>query len=74
MDRFTEKEIEKLLQFTRKTSYRDYAIVFLLLDTGLRRGELQALGVDDVNLTTGLITVKHGKGDKWRQVRIGKAC
>jgi len=74
VDRFTDEEIDRLLEVTKSPYYRDYAIVFLLLDSGLRRGELAALAVADVDMTTGLITVQHGKGDKWRQVRVGDVC
>jgi integrase/recombinase XerD len=74
VDRFTAEEIDELLTFSRSVSYRDYTIVFLLLDSGLRRGELVALNVQDVDLASGLVTVQHGKGDKWRQVRVGDSC
>lgn len=74
VDRFTDAQISQLLEASRALSYRDYAICFLLLDSGLRREELAKLNVTDVDLTTGLVTVKHGKGDKWRQVRVGDNC
>lgn len=74
VDRFTTEEIDALLEHSRSVSFRDYTIVFLLLDSGLRRSELIALDLKDVDLSTGLVTVRHGKGDKWRQVRVGDAC
>jgi integrase len=55
-------------------SFRDYAIVFLLLDSGIRRGELIALTLDDVNVMSGVITIRKGKGGKQRQVRVGDKC
>jgi len=49
---------------------RDRAILLTLLDTGLRRGELLDLDVDDVDLEGGVIRVR-GKGGKWRSVFVG---
>ncbi len=49
---------------------RDYALILMLLDTGLRAGELLSLHVGDVNMRSGLITVMC-KGQKQRQVRAG---
>jgi site-specific recombinase XerD len=42
-----------------------------LLDTGLRVSELASLTLDDVNMNTGSIVVRHGKGGKQRIVHIG---
>jgi len=50
---------------------RDEAIVRLMLETGLRAGEVTALEVGDVDLATGLLTVRRGKGGKGRVVPIG---
>lgn len=50
---------------------RDTATFLVLLDTGLRMAELIALNTDDVDLETGAILVRHGKGGKWRRVWIG---
>lgn len=51
---------------------RDLAVVRLLLNTGLRVQELCALTWKDVALSgrKGLLTVRHGKGDKHRQVPL----
>jgi integrase len=41
--------------------------VFLLLDSGLRRGERVDLNLDDVDIKTGLVTDRKGEaasGDK----------
>ena len=43
----------------RPSGYRDQAIVLTLLDTGLRATELCSLTVNDVDLKTGKITVRH---------------
>jgi site-specific recombinase XerD len=73
-DVFSPEEIKILLEVARGTSFRNYAIVFLLLDTGIRREELVKLTVDDVNVVSGVVSVEHGKGDKQRKVRMGNAC
>lgn len=49
---------------------RDKAVFLILIDTGLRLEELEYLTVGDVNLSTGLVRVQHGKGDKGRDVFI----
>lgn len=50
---------------------RDHAIFLLLLDTGVRRAELCALSLSDINTATGAVTVEHGKGNRRRTVYIG---
>lgn len=52
---------------TRKY-YRNYVIVVLLLQTGLRSAELRDLTPADLNFADGTITVRNGKGNKKRQV------
>lgn len=49
---------------------RDTAILRLLLDTGIRRGELVGIDCDDVNLGYQEVTVT-GKGGRTRTVPIG---
>jgi integrase/recombinase XerD len=61
----------------RATHHRDRAIILILLDTGLRASELCALRVEDADLKTGKITVRHEvgggtKGKKGRTVYLGK--
>ena len=63
----------------RSTAKRDQAMIMMLLDTGLRASELSALKVEDVDLRTGKVQVKHGrlggaKGGKGRTVFLGKAA
>ena len=55
----------------QKHGLRDRAALMLLLDSGVRRAELIALNVEDVDLVTGRVTVRHGKGDKARAVFVG---
>ena len=56
----------------RSTATRDRAIIFTLLDTGLRASELCALTVGDYDEKRGRLHVLHGKGDKGRFVVTGK--
>lgn len=55
----------------RDTADRDRAIVLLLLDTGLRASELINLDVKDYNQNQGSLTIRHGKGNKSRNVYPG---
>ena len=47
---------------------RNYAMVILLLSTGLRNAELLSLRPRDISWEYGEIAVEHGKGDKFRMV------
>lgn len=72
-----ETEQRKLLRAVeRLPSVRDRAIVTLLLYTGLRLSELAALVVTDVAITArkGMVTVRSGKGDRYRTVPLNSAC
>ena len=51
---------------------RDYTIVRLFLDTGMRLSELSQLQLNEVNLEEGFVLV-HGKGAKDRYVPIGRS-
>ena len=54
---------------------RDYAVITTLALTGLRRAELLALAVDDVEGSPDerQLAVRHGKGDKYRAIPIQPA-
>lgn len=45
---------------------RDYAIIALLLATGIRRSEVIAITIEDYNSRTGVLNIQSGKGDKQR--------
>ena len=47
---------------------RTRAMILLLLDTGIRRAELEGLDIDDVDLESGRAFIRHGKGRKQRVV------
>lgn len=50
---------------------RDKAAVLFLLDSGCRASEFIALDVGDVDLTTGAVQIRRGKGGKNRTTYIG---
>lgn len=67
--------IEKLIKVCDKSQYhgaRDYAIFLCLLDTGIRASEFCALNVNDVDVISGDVLIRNGKGGKPRLVVIGK--
>jgi len=55
----------------RPTRFRDRAIVLFLVDTGVRASELCDLKIGDVDMDTGAVQVRNGKGDKARTTYIG---
>lgn len=71
---FSDAEVLALLQAASDASFRDYAIVLLMLDTGLRRSEVCDLTTTHINVTSGIVDVAHGKGDKYRRVPFGYEC
>lgn len=50
---------------------RDEAIVRLMLETGMRAGEVASLQLADVDLVNGMAIVRRGKGGKDRVVPVG---
>jgi site-specific recombinase XerD len=74
IDGLTADEIDRLLKVCRGTEFidrRDEAALRLLLETGLRAGELVALTVEDVDPRRGMLVVRRGKGGKGRVVPFG---
>lgn len=70
------EDVHRLIESIRQSSWidlRDRAMVQLLLDTGLRVGELANLSVADVDITERLVAVRSGKRDKDRYVPFTQA-
>ena len=63
------KEVKKALSVCDKL--RDKAIIFLLVDTGIRNREFCALNWGHVDLPSGIIRIEKGKGGKARSVVAG---
>lgn len=55
----------------RATRARDKAIILVLLDTGIRASELCDLTLGDLDMKSGALQVRRGKGDKGRSVYLG---
>ena len=70
---FTTEQVKRLLAACDDSQEpeRDKAIVLVLLDTGVRAGELCSLTVGDVDPHTGVVTVRRGKGGKGRYTYLG---
>ena len=57
----------------RLVGIRNYALLRLMIYTGLRRAEIVSLRWDDIDLDAQTVTVRHGKGDKRRIAAIADA-
>ena len=57
----------------RPVGIRNYALLRLMIYTGLRRAEIVTLRWDDIDLEAHTVTVRHGKGDKQRIAAIADA-
>ena len=72
----TRSEQEALLAQPNRsypTGERNYALIRLMLDTGLRLSEAIHLRWKDIDLNTGKLMVRQGKGAKDRTLWIGEA-
>lgn len=71
----TAKEANRVLaqpNITLPVGIRDRAILEVFYSTGVRRGELAGLAVNDFDFETGLVLVRQGKGRKDRLVPVSK--
>ncbi|OBF52527.1 hypothetical protein A5778_15515 [Mycolicibacterium monacense] len=69
-------EVQKMAKACKGPTFRDkrdYAMLLLFAETGLRASELLALDLGDVNLETCALLVRRGKGGRGRQVRFTAA-
>jgi len=51
---------------------RDKAIILALMDTGVRASELINMDLNDIDIISGEILIRRGKGGKFRNVFLGK--
>ena len=58
----------------RFNGQRDRCILLALLDTGCRASEFVGLNVNDLNLSSGALLVRDGKGGRSRSVFLGSKC
>lgn len=68
----SDEDMAKLLRAAHRSSQRDYAVILVFLDCGLRLGELCGLDIDDLDITTQSLRVRNGKGSRERQVFFGQ--
>lgn len=76
MRTFSKEEVRHLLTVMDQqtsTGFRNYTILLLLLDTGIRASELIGLRMSDLYLGDGYLKV-FGKGSKERIVPMGYKC
>lgn len=66
---FAPDEIKRMIMYA--ACQRDRAMIYFLLDTGVRLSEMCSLLVGDVDLDKGEVRVRMGKGQKDRTVYIG---
>jgi len=73
----TLEQSEKLLEVTKSTSdenaERDFAIITLFLNCGMRLSELIGINIKDINFYDNKLTV-IGKGNKERTIFLNEAC
>ena len=67
-------DVERLIELPARDTLgrRDRALLETLYGTGIRISELAALDVDDLDLDSGSIRVRSGKGAKGRVVPLGR--
>ncbi|QZA20285.1 tyrosine-type recombinase/integrase [Mycobacterium malmoense] len=71
VERLTDDELRLMLKACAGKEFRnrrDEACLRLLVETGMRAGELLALSVHDVDFVRGLVTIRKGKGGVGRHV------
>ncbi len=73
-----EEEVKKIFETievqprtSEITRLRNRTIITVLVNTGVRVGELCDLRIGDLDLENGMLTVRDGKGGKFRKVPLG---
>lgn len=68
MDVLSPTDIKVIL---RECSVRERALILLLIDSGIRRGEALSLQWENIDFKTGQIVIHRGKGNRARITYIG---
>lgn len=68
-----EQCLELLSKVDGKNQARDYCIIILFLNCGMRLSELVGLNLNDIHLSMGTMKIT-GKGNKERMVYLNDAC
>lgn len=73
IETFSEEQLERLLATPDKkrfVGFRDYTIMLILLDTGIRLSELVGIKLEDLKMSQGEIVITQAKGGKQRRVFV----
>ena len=65
-----EKELQAILSLLRLKNREQYKVIFLLLATGMRSGELVRLEWKDIDLKNNIMTIKNYKVDRIDRIPI----
>jgi integrase/recombinase XerD len=68
----TQDQLKRLIRGAR--DYRDFAMLIMFCTTGMRLNELRMLNVGDLDLQRRLVTIRHAKRDKDREVPLSQDC
>jgi integrase/recombinase XerC/integrase/recombinase XerD len=74
---FSTTDVNKMLRVcsgNKDVKVRNRLIIFILLDTGMRRGELTSVELTDVNIDDRRIHIRNAKGGKQRVVPFAGRC
>lgn len=74
---FSEEQVKRILASPDQTTFtglRDYAIMLLFLETGIRVIEMSRLKISDVNFEENTVHIQMGKGRKFRLVPFQATC
>jgi len=66
----SQQEVQRLLKGS--SDLREKALLGILYDSGMRKGEVLSLELGDLDFDRGMIHIRHGKGDKDRYVPFSK--
>lgn len=66
---FTPEDARRILAACQDD--RETALILFMLDTGARSSEIVAVNVGDVDINTGAVAIRQGKGRKYRTVYLG---